>query len=78
MSLLKYGDMGKCSHKSPSPCNTYVVPMSLYKFVSSYVRKKNVRAHTLTHTHWYWWFTGTLHSHNDIYTLTNLAFFSIF
>ncbi len=25
----------KCTHKSPSPCNTYVIPMSLYKFVSS-------------------------------------------
>ncbi len=23
----------KCPHKSPSPCNTYVIPMSLYKFV---------------------------------------------
>ncbi len=25
----------KCPLKSPSPCNTYVIPMSLYKFVSS-------------------------------------------
>ncbi len=25
----------KCPHKSPSTCNTYVIPMSLYKFVSS-------------------------------------------
>ncbi len=25
----------KCPCKSPSPCNTYVIPMSLYKFVSS-------------------------------------------
>ncbi len=25
----------KCPHKSPSSCNTYVIPMSLYKFVSS-------------------------------------------
>ncbi len=25
----------KCPHKSPSPCNTYVIPISLYKFVSS-------------------------------------------
>jgi len=25
----------KCPHKSPSPCNTYVIPMLLYKFVSS-------------------------------------------
>ncbi len=25
----------KCPHKSPSLCNTYVIPMSLYKFVFS-------------------------------------------
>ncbi len=25
----------KCPHKSPSPCNSYVIPMLLYKFVSS-------------------------------------------
>ncbi len=25
----------KCPHKSPSHCNTYVIPMSLYTFVSS-------------------------------------------
>ncbi len=25
----------KCPHKSPSPCNTCVIPMSLYKFLSS-------------------------------------------
>ncbi len=25
----------KCPHKSPSLCNTYVIPMSLYTFVSS-------------------------------------------
>ncbi len=48
ISLLKYGDTGKCPHKSPSPCNTYVIPMSLYKFVSHTSQK---HAHTHTHTH---------------------------
>ncbi len=48
INLLKYGDMGTCPHKSPSPCNTHVIPMSLYKFVSSYVTK--ARTHTHTHT----------------------------
>ncbi len=43
ISLLNHGDMGKCPHKSPYPCNSYVTPMSLYKFVSSYV------SHTHTH-----------------------------
>ncbi len=33
--LLKNGNMGKCPHKSTSPCNTCVIPLSLYKFVSS-------------------------------------------
>jgi len=32
---LKLWGHWKCPHKSPSPCNTYVIPMSLYKFVSS-------------------------------------------
>ncbi len=27
----------KCPHKSPSPCNTYVIPLSLPTFVSSYI-----------------------------------------
>ncbi len=45
----KYGDMGKYPHKSSSPCNTYVIPMSLYKCVSSYVT--NTHTHTHTHTH---------------------------
>ncbi len=56
------GDMGKCPHKSPSPCNTYVIPMTLYKFVSSCHMKKTflipmsqkrarARTHTHTHTH---------------------------
>ncbi len=45
ISFLKYGEMGKCPHKSPSPCNTCVIPMSLYTFVSS------CHTHTHTHTH---------------------------
>ncbi len=32
---LKLWGHWKCPHKSLSPCNTYVIPMSLYKFVSS-------------------------------------------
>ncbi len=42
--VLKNGDMGQCPHKSPSPCNTNVIPMSLYKCMSSFV--------TNIHTHW--------------------------
>ncbi len=38
----------ECPHKSPSPCNTYVIPMSLYKFVSSYVTKNK---HTQMYTY---------------------------
>ncbi len=54
ISLLKYGDMGKCPHKSPSPCNTYVIAMSLYKFVSSsYVTKTRTHMYICIHTHKY-------------------------
>ncbi len=37
----------KCPHKSLSPCNTYVLPMSLYKCP----HKPHKHAHTHTHTH---------------------------
>ncbi len=43
-------DMGQCPHKSPCPCNTYVIPMSLYKFMSSFVTKRHTHTHTHTHT----------------------------
>ncbi len=40
----------KCPHKSPSPCNTYVIPMSFIQmcFLINHI---NTRAHTHTHTH---------------------------
>ncbi len=53
----------KCPHKSPSPCNTYVIPMSLYTLVSSnhtqahahartiqYNTRTHAQTHTRTHT----------------------------
>ncbi len=39
----------KCPHKSPSPCNTYVIPMSLYTCVSSCHR--NTHTHTFSDIH---------------------------
>ncbi len=42
-------NMRKCPPKSLSPCNIYVIPMSLYKFVSS-CHKHTTHTHT-THTH---------------------------
>ncbi len=51
ISVLKSADMGQCPHKSPCPCNTYVIPMSLYKFMSSFVTKRHGHTHTHTHTH---------------------------
>ncbi len=50
ISVLKSGDMGQCPHKSPSPCNTYVIPVSLYKFMSSFVTKTRAHTHTYKHT----------------------------
>ncbi len=46
ISLLKYGDMGKCSHKSPSPCNTHVIIQ-----ICVLISHKCARTHTHTHTH---------------------------
>ncbi len=41
-------DMGQCPHKSPSPCNTYVIPMPLYKFMSSFVTETHTHRQTVT------------------------------
>ncbi len=48
ISVLKSGDMGQCPHKSPSRCNSYVIPVSLYKSMSSFITK--ICTHTHTHT----------------------------
>ncbi len=45
ISVLKSGDMGQCPEKSP--CNTCVIPVSLYKSMSWFV----THTHTHTHTH---------------------------
>ncbi len=51
ISVLKSGDMGQCPEKSPSPCNTCVIPVSIYKFMSSFVTKTHTHpTHTLPHT----------------------------
>ncbi len=67
ISVLKSGDMGQCPEKSPSPCNTCVIPVSLYKSMSWFVTKTRTHArkhackhHTHTHTHTHtqiqqWW-----------------------
>ncbi len=55
--------MGKCPHKSPSPCNIYVTPMSLYKFVSSYVTKMRVVSSSFRsgrNCRWGEWITSAL------------------
>ncbi len=59
ISVLKSGDMGQCPEKSPSPCNTCVIPVSLYKSMSWLSQKrahtvflhKHITHHTHTHTH---------------------------
>ncbi len=53
ISVLKSGDMGQCPEKSPSPCNTCVIPVSLYKSMSWFVTKTRTHTHThaRTHTH---------------------------
>ncbi len=52
-NILKSGDMGQCRRKSPSSCNTYVIPMPLYECMSSFDTHTHTHAHahTRTHTH---------------------------
>ncbi len=40
----------KCPHKSPSPCNTYVIPM-YYTNLCPHKPHKHAHTHTHTHTH---------------------------
>ncbi len=70
--------MWKCPHKSPSPCNTYVILMSLYKLVSSYVTKthtQNIKTETSVCLILQFWENGSLcnvflkWAHNQIFTI---------
>ncbi len=67
ISVLKSGDMGQCPEKSPSPCNTCVIPVSLYKSMSWFVTKTHTQTHTHTHTHT---LTHT-HRHRHTHTLSH-------
>ncbi len=49
-----------CTDRSPSPCNTHVIPMSLYKLVSSYVTKTNKHTHIQNNQQ----MAGTFHNTN--------------
>ncbi len=62
ISVLKSGDMGQCPEKSPSPCNTCVIPVSLYKSMSWFVTKTRTHTHSLTHS--------LTHSHTHTETRT--------
>ncbi len=56
-----YKHFEKWGHGAMSPpCNTYVIPVSLYKFMSSFVTKTHARTHTHTHTH--------AHTHTYLWT----------
>ncbi len=65
ISVLKSGDMGQCPEKSPSPCNTCVIPVSLYKSMSWFVTKTRTHTHTGTETH------SNTHTHTDTNTHTH-------
>ncbi len=49
INLLKNGDMGKCPHKSPSPCNTCHTHVFIQ--ICVLICHKNTHTHTHTHTH---------------------------
>ncbi len=62
INLLKNGDMGKCPHKSPSPCNTCHTHVFIQICVLICHKNKHThtRARTFTHSH--------THKHTHIYT----------
>ncbi len=53
INLLKNGDMGKCPHKSPSPCNTCHTHVFIQICVLICHKNTHTRVHarTLTHSH---------------------------
>ncbi len=55
-------DMGQCTHKSPSPCNT-CIPVSSYKCMSSFA------TNTCAHTH------ARIHAHTHAHTHTHIFIF---
>ncbi len=68
ISVLKSGDMGQCPEKSPSPCNTCVIPVSLYKSMSWFVTKTRTLIHTYTHTYIH----THIHTHTHAYIHTHI------
>ncbi len=53
----------QCPHKTPSNCNTSVIPMLLNKFCPRKPQKPvhthtHTTTHTYTHTHLVWWIEG--------------------
>ncbi len=64
ISIFNYGGHWKYPHKSPSPCNTYVIPMSLYKFCVLINHINMPHTHTHTHT------THTTHTYTPHQTHT--------
>ncbi len=54
ISVLNYGDTDKSPHKSPSPCNTYVIIQ-----ICVLINHINMPPHTHTHT----WSSGHTHTH---------------
>ncbi len=79
ISVLKSGDMGQCPEKSPSPCNTCVIPVSLYKSMSWFVTKTRTHTHTHTltslssntHTHSHPWAQTHTHTHTPLSSNTH-------
>ncbi len=65
ISVLKSGDMGKCPHKSPSPCNTCHTCVIIQIDVLLCHKNACAQTHTHTHTHTH---TYT-HTHTHTHTL---------
>ncbi len=60
----------KCPHKSPSPCNTYVMPCH-YTNLCPHKPHKHAHTHTETHTHAYTQRDTHTHTHRETHTHTH-------
>ncbi len=65
ISVLNYGDTDKSPHKSPSPCNTYVIIQ-----ICVLINHINMPPHTHTHT-WSSGHTHHTHTHLEQWTHTH-------
>ncbi len=68
ISVLKYGDMGQCPHKSHSTCNTYVIP---HTHTHTHTTHTHTHTHAQTHAHTHAQTHAHTHAHTHTHTHTH-------